>query len=590
MCGFSGIITNYQNNIDKNFLSTLLNHRGPDMNGFYEDENSGFKLFFNRLSIQDLSKNGNQPFIYKNLVLVANCEIYNFKNIKSLLIDKYEFKSETDSEVLIYAYKEWGDKFLDYLEGMFSIVIYNKEDKSIKLFRDRFGIKPLYYFLDDGNFIFSSEFLPIVKILKKLNKVLNFNYQSINNFIYAGYNFESSTNIKNIYKVKPSHFISLKNFEIQEIKYWELKKNKKTFNFDESLSIIENQFNVTVKNHLISDVPISILLSGGLDSSLITYFSSLNENQENLSTITINMDNEISDSEKRNISFLKKNFSIKNEILNIESKNIIKDIEKNINVFDDLQSADAGYLTNNEIAKKLSNSNCKVVLVGDGSDEIFGGYSWFGLSKFPFSILNENIKNLIYFYAISRTINFLKIKKIFNKFNQNIKNISESYFDKICKNELFSQLPNNYLMKVDKPFMKNSIEARVPYLDHKFVENVYNISNNFKLKGKTYSFSSFKKPNEKFILRQVAKKKFTNEIFNTKKKGFSISTSKLINENKDLFFEVINDNKSYIGFEDKKKITDSLYKVKESKYNPILKNREIVLWKLFLFNIWKANV
>ena len=100
MCGFSGIITNYQNNIDKNFLSTLLNHRGPDMNGFYEDENSGFKLFFNRLSIQDLSINGNQPFIYKNLVLVANCEIYNFKNIKSLLIDKYEFKSETDSVAL----------------------------------------------------------------------------------------------------------------------------------------------------------------------------------------------------------------------------------------------------------------------------------------------------------------------------------------------------------------------------------------------------------------------------------------------------------------------------------------------------------
>ncbi len=590
MCGFSGIITNYQNNIDKNFLSTLLNHRGPDMNGFYQDENNGFKLFFNRLSIQDLSRNGNQPFIYKNLVLVANCEIYNFKNLKSILIDKYQFKSETDSEVLIYAYKEWGDNFLDYLEGMFSIVIYNKEDKSIKLFRDRFGIKPLYYFLDDENFIFSSEFLPIVKILKKLNKVLNFNYQSINNFIYAGYNFESSTNIKNIYKVKPSHFINLKNFEIQEIKYWELEKNKKIFNFDESLSIIENQFNVTVKNHLISDVPISILLSGGLDSSLITYFSSLNETQENLSTITINMDNEIADSEKRNISFLKNNFNIKNEILNVESKNIIKDIEKNINVFDDLQSADAGYLTNNEIAKNLSNNNCKVVLVGDGSDEIFGGYSWFGLSKFPFSILNENIKNFIYFYAISRTINFLKIKKIFNKFNQNIKNISESYFDKICKNELFSQLPNNYLMKVDKPFMKNSIEARVPYLDHKFVENIYNISNNFKLKGKTYSFSSFKKPNEKFILREVAKKKFKNEIFNTKKKGFSISTSKLINENKDLFFEVINDNKSYIGFEDKKKIIDSLHKVKESKYNPILKNREIILWKLFLFNIWKANV
>ena len=590
MCGFSGIIASQKNNIDKNFLSSLLNHRGPDMNGFFEDENSGFKLFFNRLSIQDLSENGNQPFIYKNLVLVANCEIYNFKNIKEKLLNKYNFKSNTDSEVLIYAYMEWGDKFLEYLEGMYSIAIYNKEDKSIKLFRDRFGIKPLYYFFDKDNFIFSSEFLSIIKILKKLKKNINYNYQSINNFIYAGYNFESITNIKSIYKVKPSSFITLKNFEIKEIKYWELKKNRIVNNIDECTSIVEDQLSKSIQSHLISDVPISILLSGGLDSSLIAYYSNLKKNNENLSTITINMDNELSDDEKNNINFLKKNFNISSKILSVSSKNIIRDIEKNISVFDDLQSADAGYLTNNEIAKELKNNNCKVVLVGDGSDEIFGGYSWFGLSKFPFNIFNESIKNLIYFYAISRTINFLKTKKIINKFNQNIKNISGNYFDKICQNELFNQLPNNYLMKVDKPFMKNSIEARVPYLDHKLVEKVYSISNDFKLFGKIYSLSSFKKSNEKFILRKIAKKNFTNQIFNTKKRGFSISTSKLINENKDLFFDVMSDNKSYMGFEDKNTIIENLYKVKESKYNPILKNREIILWKLFLFNIWKTNV
>ena len=164
------------------------------------------------------------------------------------------------------------------------------------------------------------------------------------------------------------------------------------------------------------------------------------------------MDNQLSKDEKNNIEFLKQKFEIDNSLINVSSKFIIKDREKNIDVYDDLQSADAGYLTNNEIAKKLKEENCKVVLVGDGSDEIFGGYSWFGLSKFPFTMLNENIKNYLYFYAISRTINFNKIFSIINKFNQNVKSFHGDYFDKVCQNELFHQLPNNYLMKVDKPF------------------------------------------------------------------------------------------------------------------------------------------
>jgi asparagine synthase (glutamine-hydrolysing) len=590
MCGFVGLISNHKEKLSEKFLSRLLVHRGPDMMGAYKDNANGFQVYFNRLSIMDLSINGNQPFMFQDLVLVANCEIYNFKKIKKMLNNKYEFKSNSDAEVLLYAFNEWGSKFTDILEGMFSIAIYNKKKKEIYLFRDRFGIKPLYYFFDKDCFIFSSEFLPIIKIINKLKRIKNFNYNSINNFLYCGYNYENTTHIENVFKVKPSHSIFFKNFEIKESKYWELKKNHTNYNLEDSTGIVDQELSRSVQSHLASDVPISILLSGGLDSSLITYYSKKNSIEKNISTITINMDNQLSNDEIDNINFLKNKFKIENKMLEVSSKNIIKDIEKNVDVYDDLQSADAGYLTNNEIAKRLKENNFKVVLVGDGSDEIFGGYSWFGLSKFPFKLLNERIKNLFYFYAISRTINFTKITNIVNGFNNNIKNLNGSYFDKICQNELFYQLPNNYLMKVDKPFMRNSIESRVPYLDHLLVEKIYNLPNEFKLFGKSYFISSFKKANEKFILRNVAKKIFKNFIFQTKKRGFSISTSTLINQNKDIFFDVLNDSKAYLGYEKRDNLIKDIYNIAEKKYHPIMKHREILLWKLFLFNIWKKNV
>ncbi len=590
MCGFIGLINKKQNKLSENFLSGLLHHRGPDMSGYYHDETNNFQVYFNRLSILDLSNNGNQPFKFKDLVLVANCEIYNFNTIKKLFKNKYEFKSNSDAEVLLYAYFEWGEKFIEMLEGMFSIVIYNKKTKEINLYRDRFGIKPLYYFFDNDYFIFSSEFLPLIKIINKIKLNKNLNYESIHNFLYCGYNYENTTHLKNLFKLEPSHSLHFKNFNIQKIKYWHLKKMNRDSKLETSSDFVYEQLNKSVQKHLVSDVPISILLSGGLDSSLISYLSKKNSLNKSVSTITINMDNQLSKDEKNNIEFLKQKFEIDNSLINVSSKFIIKDIEKNIDVYDDLQSADAGYLTNNEIAKKLKEENYKVVLVGDGSDEIFGGYSWFGLSKFPFTMLNENIKNYLYFYAISRTINFNKIFSIVNKFNQNVKSFHGNYFDKVCQNELFHQLPNNYLMKVDKPFMRHGIESRVPYLDHIFVENIFNLPNKFKLLGKTYFISSFKSANEKFILRSVAKKLFGNNIFQTKKRGFSISTSTLINENKDIFFDVLNDSKSYLGFENKNKIIKNLNNIVEKKYHPVMKHREILLWKLFLFNVWKKNV
>ena len=255
-----------------------------------------------------------------------------------------------------------------------------------------------------------------------------------------------------------------------------------------------------------------------------------------------------------------------------------------------MQSADAGYLTNNEIAKNLKEINCKVVLVGDGSDEIFGGYSWFGLSKFPFNLLGTSIKNLIYFYAISRSIKLINNTNIIKQFSNNINNFKGSYFDKVCQNELFNQLPNNYLMKVDKPFMRNGIESRVPYLDHKLVEKVFNLEEKLKLSGKTYSLSSFQKSNEKYTLRKIAKKYFNNNIHNTKKRGFSISTYSLIKDNRDIFYDVLSSKHSIFLNENKKKILSYIDKIKDSKYHPIHKFREILVWKFFLLNVWRKNV
>jgi len=590
MCGFVGIISlKKQLFLNSNYFKNIIGHRGPDMNNFFHSHDKKSIIYFSRLSINDLSIKGNQPFSYKNFLLVANCEIYNFIELRKELSKKYLFKSNSDAEVLLYSFIEWGHDFVKKIDGMFAIAIFDKENKDLIIYRDRVGIKPLYYYHNNEYIIFASEFLQVLDILKKLKENITLNQESIDNYLLGPYNFLDTTHVDGIKKVSPSTYIKFKNFKKTKKKYWSFDEIKKiNLSFAEAKDKLNFIFKENLKKHLISDVPISVMLSGGLDSSFIaTIASSFVNEKKDLNSTTINIDNSLSDFEKNNIQFLSKKINLKNKILNISSKDILNDIFKNINIFDDLQSSDAGYLTNFEIAKHLQKRNIKVVLVGDGSDEILGGYSWFGLSKFPFCILPKEIRNYLYIYATSRIFSKKNNFRVYNNLSKEINKFKGDYFDVITKNEILNQLPNNYLMKVDKPFMRCGVEARVPYLDNNFMNFIISLNNNFKLKGKTYGFSSFSNSNEKYILREKFKEVLDTKITSAKKKGFSISIFKMIQENKKLFKSVLLNNNSFLLNQKKSEIENMINSIGPSSYHPLKKEKEIYIWKLFLLNVWK---
>ena len=592
MCGFLGVVSNTtQINFQQSYLADLIGHRGPDMNSFFTSLDKKAMIFFSRLAINDLSVNGNQPFEFGNLLLVANCEIYNFQELRAQLLHKYKFKSNSDAEVLLYSFIEWGEDFVKKIDGMFAIAIFSKIEKKILIYRDRLGIKPLYYFYNNDYIIFASEFIPVLELAKSLKIFIKINDDSIENYLLGPYNFLDSTHIKGIFKVKPGHYIIFDKNLKKEKKFWYYpnERNRK-ISFEDSIFFFKKIFEENLKKHLISDVPISVMLSGGIDSSYISMVASKFLNKNYIDTTTIDIDETLTNFEKNNIKELTDKIKLKNTILQVSSKNIIKDIFNNIVVYDDLQSSDPGFLTNYEIAKSLKKNNIKVVLVGDGADEVLGGYSWFGLSKLPFSILPETIKNYLYIYSTSRIFSKKNSLKVYQKYLLEMKKFSnDDYFDNICQNEISNQLPNNYLMKVDKPFMRCGIEARVPFLDNNFIQYAISIKSKFKLKGMFYFLSSFKKVNEKFILREVFKRSFDTNISSVKKKGFSISMHKMINENKDFFKNVLLDRSSYLPNSSVMEIEKLINSIKSSAYHPIKKEREIYIWKLFLLNIWKSK-
>ena len=276
MCSILGIIDFKKNFHDKKKiirkLNSLMSHRGPDDEGYYEEEN--VSLAFNRLSIIDL-KNGNQPIIFKNIISIFNGEIYNYRLIKSELISNgYKFKTNCDSEIIPLAYDFWGKEFVKKLDGMFAISIYDKKLNQLLLFRDRSGIKPLYYYQDKKYFIFSSELKGIINLpdFKKelsqeaLFSYLCFRYPMDDNNIF----------FKRIKRVTPGTYLilNLNSTETKKYNFWEIPSFSNPFlenkTHNELIEDLDRRLNQSVKDQMISDVPVGVFLSGGLDSSLLT--------------------------------------------------------------------------------------------------------------------------------------------------------------------------------------------------------------------------------------------------------------------------------------------------------------------------------
>lgn len=585
MCGINGF--NFEDKKLIQLMNKTIKHRGPDDDGFEIRKN--LSLGHLRLSIQDLSFAGHQPMQYKYLEIVFNGEIYNFKEIKEELIVKgYKFKSKTDTEVILASYLEWGVKAFEKFNGMWALCIYDKKKNELILSKDRFGKKPLYYYLEDGKFIFSSEIKAILKSgIKK-----NVDRKALNEIFTYRHTFEDRTILKNIYNFKPGHYMKfdLKKNKISEYKKFynlKIKSKKVSFKFakKKTFELVED----AVKKRMVSDVPVACFLSGGLDSSIITYFAK--QFNPNLNTFSVGFDttNELSYAR-----IIAKKLNTNHREFIINKDNILDYLEDMVYHMDEPIGADPGFLPIFVLSKNTIKYN-RVVLTGDGGDEIFTGYDRYKLFQYGRYLKNFtlfNFKNEIYkrlksmkdkevlksFVEIGKVFNNnelkkLKLKEEFKsmKFNDNLSDLTNAQIY-----DIKTILQKDLFMKSDKMSSAFGLEQRTPFMDYRLVEFGLSLPIKFKLFGW----------NEKYILKKSFKDILPKEIWSRRKHGFNVPI--------DYWFEnVLGDklrnlleNRSH-NLYDKSYVYDLLDKLKKSKDG--FKGRNIIaqkLWTVLIFEMW----
>ena len=543
MCGICGIYNFDNSHVKKENLLILNNEmieRGPDSSGLYVKKNFGFAM--RRLFIID-KITGDQPIFSddKNISLIFNGEIYNYIEIRDQLKSQgIKFQSKSDTEVILKLYEMEGEDFVKKLNGMFSICLYDLKKDKILIYRDRLGIKPLYYFKNEEQFIFSSS----LSSIKKLKPNISPSKESCLLFYLFNYFPDSKTAYDGVFKLKPGNLIIISNGKFSIKEYWKLKKNN-TIKYEDSKKEILNLLVNSVKINLRSDVPIATLLSGGMDSSILAFLISKETNlQQTLSVDYIG--------KKFNEGENAKLFS--NKIGSIHTS-IKLDQEKFFSIFREIFSkidepnADSALISSFALAREAKKKGIKVLISGSGADEIFGGYSRYFSSLrnniygiFQSKKTDSNILKIIpykykdYFYKLANSKvslacnqsgqSFSLIIKLFKDKNSKdfLLNYLESLFQNfkedfvkfssitVMQNDLKTYLPDNILSGFDKATMLNSVEGRVPYLDHRIVETFYstNLDHNY--------FNDFSK--NKKIIRDLFEIEILDKVFKRKKIGF----------------------------------------------------------------------
>lgn len=567
MCGIVGFISNIKK---EEVLFDMLNsqsYRGPDDKGTYIDEKSGVHIGHNRLSIQDLSSHGHQPFESdcKKYVIVFNGEVYNFKIIRDeLKYLGYNFLSKSDTEVILYSYKEWGIACVEKFIGMFAFCILDKLKNKLILVRDRAGVKPLYYFIDNDNFMFSSE-------IKSFHKHSYFtkkqNLEVLPYFFQFGYIPSPYTIFQNCYKLEPGHYLeyNLDDSSIVKTKYWDVndfyQKEKFLKSESEILEELEKLLCDAISLRMVSDVPVGVFLSGGYDSSLVTSILSKKLDSK-INTFTIGFDDE-NYNEAKHAKVIAEHLGTNHTEYYMKNSDMLN-LVKSLPYYYDEPFGDSSALPT-MIVSKIARQYVTVALSADGGDEAFCGYSkYFFLNKFD-NIFSSNIKKSLLKNGLNlftpdniENINNLLPKKIkqtnikdkFNKFKRAINSDTKeemfanasSYVDyetitkflKVNKNKkVFSKwkkidnleflnqmmsidykafMCDAVLTKVDRATMSVGLEGREPLLDHRIIEYMARIPLSLKYKNK----------NGKYLLRQILYKYLPKQFVDKPKSGFQI--------------------------------------------------------------------
>ena len=568
MCGIFGIYNFNPNQLAKATRSLdLLTHRGPDQSGEWYNEK--IYLGHKRLSIIDLSEKGKQPLTDNNseIVLSMNGEIYNFQNLKNELQKDYEFKSKSDSEVIIYGYKKWGlSKLLTKIDGMYAFLLYDKTNQELYAVRDKFGKKPLFYAETNNQIIFSSE---IKSIFEFDDELRSFSKTGIINWLYYRGNISGSTIYDKILNLAPGYYIKIKHGTINKIKYYDLIDNiNNSISINEEtnyLKQLEAKLDIAVSKRLISDVPVGIQLSGGIDSSLIAYFMRKHHTGKVHSfSIGFSHPDDQNFSEEKYATFVANKLGLTHHQINITQQNVLDEFEKTIYLTDgmlDIPNTIPIYLLS-----KYAKEYITVSLTGEGADEAFGGYTKFNL---PLQLINNNNNKLKVSDFITNFLGSMPSAKIrslarifyLNKHyagkpNDILKDLncyissstlskilndnSDFYFtiDNIIKQlESFNFQKQMLLMdhkmylltlleRQDRASMGAGMESRLPFLDPDIVE--WGLSLPVEI--------LFNNNNNKIILKRLSEKIFGKDFTYRPKVGFPLPIYKWLDDKNGFYF------------------------------------------------------
>ena len=542
MCGFTGFVgqTDNREQVLENMMNTII-HRGPDSFGSFIDEDAA--LGFRRLSIIDIGESGDQPLYNedKTMVLTFNGEIYNYQGLREELIAAgHIFTTHTDSETLLHGYEEWGETLVERLRGMYAFVIWDRDKKKLFGARDMFGIKPFYYAQMNECFLFGSEIKSFVEH-PKFDRV--FNEDALGNYLSFQFVPTNETFFKGVYCLQPGHYFTYENGELNIIRYFEpnftCDTDKK---FEEIVDEVEAVMKESVAAHMISDVEVGSYLSSGVDSSYMAYLGQVDH------TFTVGFGEE-KYSEIHDAKEFAKSINMKNDSKIIEPEEYWDCLSDAMYYMDEPvadPSAIALYFLSAEASKKV-----KVVLSGEGSDELFGGYNIYceplqytgfdkiplfirrGLGKFAENVLPRGMKGRGFLIRHGKTLEerYIGNANIFSEREANkllkkgcksgCRKVTAPFYERVKGKDAVTKmqyldihlwLVHDILMKGDKMGMANSLEVRVPFLD----KNVMKLAETLPLEYKVNA------PKTKIALRAAADRTIQKKTAEKKKLGFPI--------------------------------------------------------------------
>jgi asparagine synthase (glutamine-hydrolysing) len=608
MCGVSGFYS-FNISISKECIvrmTEVLKHRGPDASNVYFDEVSGIGLGHNRLSILDLSNAANQPFYSRDnrYVIIYNGEVYNFQEIAAEL--QIPLRTTSDTEVILEAFIKWGPEFVNKLNGMFAFSIYDTQSKKMYLYRDRMGIKPIYYFFDGENFAFASE----LKSLVALSFKFTLNKQAISLFLYQGYIPRPHTIYNEVYKMESGTYFIIEKGTIEKKKYWDLDDKLEPAvitDYKVAKAKLKELVLSSVKYRMISDVPFGTFLSGGIDSSLVTAAAQASSPNP-VKTFSIAFDN-AKYNEASHARAVAAHLGTNHHEFTVTYKEAMEQVAKLTDIYDE-PFADSSAIPTLMVAA-LARKHVTMTLSGDGGDELFLGY---GMYQWANRLNNPVVKafrkpiaavlsamgnryeraSTLFHYEQESDIKshiFSQEQYLFSK--QEISQLmTESYLmplegldeKKSLKRELHVveeqalydmkfYLQDDLLVKVDRATMHQSLETRVPLLDYRIVEFALNLDMQLKLNNGV----------SKFLLKEVLYDFVPKPIFNRPKWGFSVPLGSWLKKDlkylvDDYLSERVVNKHNVVKFSYVKNLKENFLGGKDFLYNRV--------WLLIVLHSW----